>query len=126
MSAKSAALQVGISWILRVGVALSVVLEAAGVVLNYARTGESTLYPLDAMWRVSGGNFFDFTYSAARSLVTGVTPIALVSLGVVALMFTPYVRVAAAVVYYGVEKDWKYVAITSFVFLLITVALLIF
>jgi uncharacterized membrane protein len=40
-------------------------------------------------------------------------------------MFTPYFRVVASVVYYSVERDWKYVAITFFVFLVITYALVI-
>jgi uncharacterized membrane protein len=49
-----------------------------------------------------------------------------VSLGIVTLMLTPYFRIIAAVVYYGIEKDWKYVTITFFVLSVITAALLVF
>jgi uncharacterized membrane protein len=41
-------------------------------------------------------------------------------------MITPYFRIIAAVVYYTVERDWKYVAITFFVFSVITAALVVF
>lgn len=115
----------GISWILRIGVSLSVVFEASGLLLNYLETGSSTLVLTDA-WRIRGGDFFDFAYSAGGSLFTGLNAFALVSTGIVILMLTPYLRVLAAVVYYAVERDWKYVAITSTVFTLITVALIIF
>lgn len=122
MNSHSVRLQLGISWILRVGVILSVIFEAAGLLLNYIQTGSSS-FVFGGTWRVAGGNFFDFTLATIRSLVSGVNPVELVSLGIVTLMFTPYFRVIASVVYYGVEKDWKYVAITSFVFLVITYAL---
>ncbi len=75
---------------------------------------------------MGGGDFFEFISSALRSIPNGLTPVALVSLGVATLMLTPYFRIMAAVVYYAVERDWKYVVITLSVFSLITFALLIF
>jgi uncharacterized membrane protein len=122
LNSPSVRLQLGISWILRVGVVLSVIFEAAGLLLNYVQTGSSS-FAFGGTWRVAGGNFFDFTLATVRSLVSGVNPVELVSLGIITLMFTPYFRVIASMVYYCVEKDWKYVAITSFVFLVITYAL---
>lgn len=123
----SGTLQAGISWILRVGVALSVLFEAAGLLLNYLQTGSTNLeFSTGSVWNVVGGNFFDFAYSTARSAWTGLTAVELVSLGVVTLMLTPYLRITAAVLYYCIEKDWKYVAITFFVFFIITVALTVF
>jgi uncharacterized membrane protein len=101
-----------------------VILEAAGLLLNYVQTGSSS-FAFSATWNVAGGNFFDFTLSTIRSLFSGANPVELVSLGIITLMFTPYFRVIASVVYYGLERDWKYVAITSFVFLVITYALVI-
>ncbi len=125
MSNRSTALQIGISWILRIGVLLSVLFEGAGLLLNFIQMGSSSLALTDA-WRVSGGNFFDFAYSSAGSLLTGVSAFTLVSTGLVILMFTPYVRVVAAVVYYILEKDWKFVAITASVLAIITTALAVF
>ncbi len=129
MSVGSSSLQTGISWILRVGVLISVVFEVSGLLLDYAQTGSASLClsgPSCDVWRVAGGNFFDFAYSSVGSALVGLRPVDLVSLGIVSLMFTPYFRVVAAVVYYAVERDWKYVLITSFVTALITTALLVF
>jgi uncharacterized membrane protein len=104
-----------------------VLFDAAGLLLYYLQTGSATLsISAGSPWNVAGGNFFDFAYSTARSLSLGLTPVDLVSLGIVVLMFTPYVRVLTAAIYYGVEKDWTYVAITSFVFAVITFGLYIF
>ncbi len=127
MSRRSTSLQLGISWILRIGVVLSVLFNAAGLLLDYAQTGNASLnLTSSSSWNVKGGNFFDFAFSTAGTLFGGLTPVALASFGIVILMLTPYVRIMAAVVYYSVEKDWKYVAITSFVLLVITAGLLIF
>jgi len=127
MSVRSATLQVGISWILRVGVALSVLFEASGLLLDYLQTGSTSLeFANQSIWRVQGGNFFDFAFATARSAFSGLTSVELVSLGIITLMFTPYFRIIAALVYYGVEKDWKYVAITFFVFSVLTAALVVF
>jgi uncharacterized membrane protein len=120
-------LQLGISWILRIGVILSVLFNAAGLLLDYAQTGSASLnLAPGSSWNVKAGNFFDFAYSTTRSLSGGLTPVALASLGIVVLMLTPYIRIIAAVFYYSVERDWKYVAITSFVFAVITLGLFIF
>jgi uncharacterized membrane protein len=127
LSEEPTSLQLGISWILRIGLILSVLCTAAGLLLGYAQTGSASLSLVPgSSWNVKGGNFFDFAYSTTTSLFGGLTAAALVSLGIVVLMLTPYVRVIAAVLYYGVERDWQYVAITSFVFAVITVGLLIF
>ncbi len=127
MSEGSTSLQLGISWILRIGVILSVLFNAAGLLLDYAQTGSASLnLAPGSPWNAKEGNFFEFAYSTTRSLFGGLTPVALASLGIVILMLTPYIRVMAAALYYGVERDWKYVAITSFVFAVITFGLFIF
>ena len=127
MSEGPTSLQLGISWILRIGVILSVLFNAAGLLLDYAQTGSASLNLVPgSSWNVKEGNFFDFAYSTSRSLFGGLTPVALASLGIVILMFTPYIRVFAAALYYSVERDWKYVAITSFVFAVITLGLFVF
>lgn len=127
MSEGSPSLQLGISWILRIGVVLSVLFNAAGLLLDYAQTGSASLNLVaGSSWNVREGNFFDFAYSTTRSVFGGFTPVELASLGIVILMLTPYIRVIAAVLYYGVERDWNYVAITFFVFTVITLGLFIF
>jgi len=103
---------------------VSLVLESAGVLLNYLRTGDSTLGPpFSPQWRDTGGNFFGFASSTFSSVLAGVTPVGLTALGVIVLLLTPYARIIAAAVYYAAERDWKYVSITLFVFTVVTCGL---
>lgn len=122
MSSRSSVLQVGIGWVLRAGVIVSLVLESAGILLNYLQTGDSTL-ELSSRWLASGGPFFGFASSTISSVIAGVTPVGLTALGVIVLLLTPYARIIAAVVYYAIERDWKYVSITLIVFSLVTFGL---
>jgi uncharacterized membrane protein len=124
MSVRVSSLSLGISWILRVGVTLSLALESAGVLLNYIQTGNQSL-DLSPVWQFKGGNFFDFATSTVMAIGAAPSPLNIMSLGVMTLMLTPYVRVVAGVIYYGVEKDWKYVGITLFVLAVITTGLVV-
>ncbi|QQG48608.1 MAG: DUF1634 domain-containing protein [archaeon] len=118
----SSSLQVGIGWILRVGVIASLVLESAGLLLRYAQTGDASI-SLTPYWLANSGNFFAFLQSALSSLGGGLTSISLIELGLAVLVLTPYARMLAALVYYSLERDRKYVAITFTVFLIINLGL---
>jgi uncharacterized membrane protein len=124
MSVRVSSLSLGISWILRVGVTLSLALESAGVFLNYIQTGNQSL-DLSPVWQFKGGNFFDFATSTVTAIGAAPSPLNIMSLGVMLLMLTPYVRVVAGVIYYGVQRDWKYVGITLFVLAVITTGLVV-
>jgi uncharacterized membrane protein len=118
-------LELGISWILRAGVAASLGLESLGLFLNYLYTGDSSL-SLSTTWLARGGNFFGFASSLLGSLASGVTPVSVTGLGVIVLVLTPYFRVLASVIYYTVQRDWRYVAITLTVLVVITFGLALF
>ncbi len=124
MSPRGTALEVGISWILRAGVGLSLVLETLGILLNYLQTGESSLTVPSAAWLAKGGNFFGFASTSVGSVLSGVSPAGITALGVAVLMLTPYARIVAALIYYTFERDWKYIGITLFVFSVITIGLI--
>jgi len=124
MSSRSPALQLGISWILRIGVMLSLVLESVGLLLNYLYTGDASL-SLSPGWIARGGSFFGFFSSTLNTLLSGPGPSSIIALGVAVLVLTPYARILAALVYYGVERDWNYVGITLLVFLVINYGLLL-
>ena len=124
MGMKVSSLSLGISWILRVGVTVSLVLELAGVLLYTIQTGNQSL-DLSAAWQFKGGDFFNFTSSTVMAIGTAISPLNVMSLGVMILMLTPYVRVVAGVVYYAVQRDWKYVWITLFVLAVITTGLVV-
>jgi uncharacterized membrane protein len=49
---------------------------------------------------------------------TGLTqgdPVALVALGLLVLLATPFLRVAVSIVAFALERDWRYVGITALV-----------
>lgn len=108
---------------LRGGLAISLVLETAGVAQNYLQTGDSSL-ALSPSWLAGGTDFFSFAWSSLVSVTSG-SPTALISLGIAVLMLTPYARVVASVVYYVVERDWRFTGITLLVLSIITVGLLL-
>jgi uncharacterized membrane protein len=123
LSSRGTALQLGISWILRAGVGLSLALETLGILLYYIQTGESSLTVPSADWLAKGGNFFGFAANSIGSVFSGASPTGITALGIAVLMLTPYARMVAALIYYTVERDWKYVCITFFVVSVITVGL---
>ena len=124
MSRTTPTLEAGIGWILRAGVAVSLLLETAGLLLNFAYTGQTSL-TLSQQWLAGGENFFGFASSTLTSLTKGADPVSITGLGIAVLILTPYIRVIAAVVYYLATKDWNYVAITTTVFLIITTGLVL-
>ena len=123
MSVKVNSLALGISWILRIGVLTSLTLETAGVLWNYVQTGDQSLN-LTGTWQFTGGNFFDFASRTFGSM-SNPNPLSVISLGIAVLMLTPYLRVIAGVIYYIVQRDWKYVGFTLFVLGVITAGLVL-
>jgi uncharacterized membrane protein len=109
-----------VGYILLIGVLLSVALIIAGTLWNWTLTHHLTI-----QYAISGQNYFGFLLSSLRQLFSGtIDPRLLISLGIVTLMFTPYVRVAASVVYFAaVAHNWKYTLFTLFVFSVLTYSL---
>lgn len=107
--------------ILLAGVLTSMALIVVGVVWNLI--ANSTL-ALD--YSISGENFFSFLVQSFRQLFAGegVRPPQLISLGIVVLMLTPFLRVAASFVYFLVaERNWKFSVITLIVLGVLTYSL---
>ena len=102
------------------GVITSLTLIIAGLVWHRLVTGVATFdAPLggtDALQLLAG----DLRLAIAGRL----SPRLLVSLGIAILLFTPYLRVLASVVFFAaVEHDWKYTAFTGFVLAVLTYSL---
>jgi uncharacterized membrane protein len=102
------------------GVVTSLSLIIAGLVWHRLATGVATFNaPLggtDALRLLAG----DLRLAAAGRL----SPRLLVSLGIAVLLFTPYLRVLASVVFFAaVEHDWKYTLFTGFVLAVLTYSL---
>jgi uncharacterized membrane protein len=113
-----------ISYILMVGVAVSVVVELVGMVNYYYMNGnlEITFQPGLAL---KGTNIFSYAGATIFELFTGGwTPYSFLGLGVVLLLMTPYVRVWASVIYFSLVKNIKYVFITGIVLVILTASML--
>lgn len=109
-----------LGYLLLSGVALSMLLIVIGLVWHYFRTGHLWLdHPL------AGMNLFQFSAHELRLATTEqVRPRTVVDLGLVVLMFTPYARVVASMVYFiAVLKNWKYSLFTAIVLGVLTFSL---
>ncbi len=111
-----------IGYLLIGGVALSVVLEVIGIVLFYGAYGNTQIYQ-DPAFFISGENFFAFLVQQTQNLFASENALAFMTLGVIVLLLTPYIRAITSVIYFGWEKNRKYVAITLFVLIVLTVSL---
>ena len=109
-----------LGYLLLCGVALSMVLIVLGLGWHYLRTGSFWLdHPL------AGMNLFQFAgHEFHLALSEQLRPRTLVDLGIVVLMFTPYARVVASMVYFmAVLKNWKYSLFTGIVLAVLTFSL---
>lgn len=111
-----------ISYLLITGVIISLLLEIAGVVLLYSSyhsldiSHESGIY-------IKSHDFFSFIYQQFQDLQTIKPAILLMTLGIIILILTPYIRVITSVVYFAWQKNLKYVLITLFVLIVVTISL---
>ena len=116
----------GIGLALRYGVLVSTLVIILGVLLSPFVIGSYQGCPatLDAICGTNIGR----PDSSLSSLLAGVSvlnPVALIELGVVILLAIPFFRVAAGGVMFASERDWRYVAISAFVLLVLLVGTLI-
>ena len=102
------------SRVLRLGVWVSASLMILGLVI--ATIFPSFIVPVST--NPSLGNL------AERIFSTTFDPITLMFAGLVMLMFTPVLRVITAVVGFALERDWRFVVVSSLVFLMLLVEIL--
>jgi len=118
--AQQAKMDALIGFVLLAGVVVSVVLIVAGLVWHWTRTGH-----LGVDYTIAKMNLFEFVMVEIRELAAGhFRPRLLVSLGIVALMLTPYFRVLASLLFFAfVAHNGKYAAFTGFVLAVLTYSL---
>jgi uncharacterized membrane protein len=95
--------------VLRLGVWISASLMIAGLIF-------ATLYPatiISSSVNPSLGNILEHIFSGTFD------PVTLMFAGLVFLMFTPILRVMTAMIGFAVERDWRFVAVSSIVFLML-------
>ncbi len=115
-----AVLDTVVGYVLLIGVLMSMVLIALGILWRWFNTGQ-----LGMDYAISGVNFFEFVLEDLRQMALGaIRPRLLVSLGIATLMLTPFVRVFASMLFFAlVDHNWKYTVFTAFVFLVLTYSL---
>jgi len=112
-----------ISYLLIVGVVLSIAFEIAGIVIFYSSRSNLDILLNDKALFIQGRDFFTFLYQLFARAHTQHTGIFLMTLGVAILILTPFLRVIASALYFAWREDTKYVLITVFVLVALTVSL---
>jgi uncharacterized membrane protein len=115
-------LETAISYLLIVGVIGSVALEITGVIIYYRSYGNLAILS-DSTVMIHGHDFFSFIYdlfSGKNSIGPAIWPM---TAGIILLILTPFVRVIVSVFYFGWRKNFKYVVITLFVLIVLTISL---
>ncbi len=115
-------LENSISYLLISGVLLSLTLLIAGMVLLWHKQG-GVAVSHDSSVYVHGHDFFSFIYQEVTGGGLKGLPLQLITLGVIVLLLTPYVRVILSVVYFARERNLKYVFITIIVLIILTISL---
>ena len=113
-----------VSRVLIVGVAISLALEGAGMALLLLHS-HSTAISWESHALIHGRGFFTFLGGLATEMPAVSSPLYLMTLGIVILLLTPYIRAAMSVFYFASVKNVKYLIITLFVLAILTISLTI-
>jgi uncharacterized membrane protein len=111
-----------ISYILIVGVVASLILEVIGISLYYGAYGNLLVSQNSAVF-ISGADFFTFIANQTHNLLGSHNALLFMTLGLIILILTPYIRAVTSVVYFGWERNKKYLLITLFVLVVLTLSL---
>jgi len=111
-----------VSYLLIAGVVVSVILEAIGITLYYGTYSNVQVSQNQAVF-ISGRNFFAFIIYQTQHLLGSQNALLFMTLGLIILILTPYVRAITSVIYFAWEKHYKYVLITLFVLIALTISL---
>ncbi len=117
-------LEKAISYLLISGVTVSLILEVVGIVLFYHAHGRLAFSESKAVF-IHGANYFTFFLGLFQAGPAEERGIYLMTLGIAILILTPYLRVVVSVVYFAWDRNMKYVLITLFVLILLTLSLTI-
>ncbi len=115
-------LENAISYLLISGVLLSLILLIIGMALLWQKQG-GVAVSQDPSVFVHGHDFFSFIYNDLTGNGVKGLPLQIITLGVLVLLLTPYVRVILSAVFFARERNMKYVLITIFVLIILTISL---
>jgi uncharacterized membrane protein len=118
-------MEIYISQVLRIGVLISGTIILAGLALYIIQGGSSDVARAQLSQVMNGGGQSTPTSPASiwHGLVHG-SSIAIIQLGVLALILTPMTRVAMTAGLFLAQRDKVFVAITSVVFIILVLGLI--
>lgn len=112
-----------ISYLLITGVFLSLLLEAIGLFLYYHQYKHLNISETKEIF-IHGKNFFHFIKELFQGKCVDNKAIFFMMLGITILILTPYIRVIMSVVYFTLKGNIKYIIITIFVLIVLTISLM--
>ena len=115
-------LEIVISYMLIVGVVLSLILEVIGVAFLYGSFRRLDISQ-DPSFFIQGRDFFTFMFETIAGKHPAGPGISFMTAGIIVLILTPYIRVIASVFYFAAERNLRYVLITLFVLVVVTLSL---
>jgi uncharacterized membrane protein len=105
------------------GVILSLILEVVGIIVFYRVYGNLDVSENERMF-INARDFFDFIYRLFEGEYAQDKAVLIMVLGITILILTPYLRVIMSVFYFTWEKNIKYIGITLFVLIILTISLI--
>lgn len=124
-SAASQRVEAFISYLLRSGVLLSLAIIVLGMLISFLRHPQYLSDPQELERLTSPGAAFPRTVGQVVDGVRRLSGQAIVVVGLLLLVITPVMRVAASIVMFVCEKDGIFVAVTSAVLVLLIVSFLL-
>lgn len=106
-------MSVVIGWILQGGVMLSSLVILIGIVLALFSAGPQHLFT------------FPHTLGEVWRGLLAFQPVSVIAVGLLLLLATPVIRVAASIIAFGLEHDRRYVVITSVVLVILVMSFLL-
>jgi uncharacterized membrane protein len=111
-----------ISYLLLGGIIISILLEVIGVALLYHSSGNLNISHEPGVY-IKGHDFFSFIYQQFQNIRTIKPAILFMTMGIVVLILTPYMRVIASFLFFSWQRNYKYILITLFVLVVVTLSL---
>lgn len=108
-----------VSFVLRAGVIVSAVIICLGLALLVVKGG------LKAGERIDAAMAYPSNLRALLAGLLVLDPASVLALGLVALIATPFARVAISIVAFALERDWSYVVITALVLAVLVMGLVV-
>ena len=94
-----------ISYLLLGGIIISILLEVIGVALLYHSSGNLNISHEPGVY-IKGHDFFSFIYQQFQNIRTIKPAILFMTMGIVVLILTPYMRVIASFLFFSWQRNY--------------------